>query len=123
MTPFGRDGNFGTDTKGYVAAEGNVSITRTDGTIIAANKLLIIDDENNSKSFEKGVGLGQTISRWYYGSDAVKSLGGVTGKVFKAKELTKRNASNNATTVKVADINAQTEQARIAAETPEVIFE
>lgn len=119
MTPFGRDLKLGTDTKGYVAASGGATITSPDGKVLAAQNILIIDDENNSVSFREGIGLGKTIARWYFGMGAVKSLGTTAGKVFKSKEVTKQNANTNAaaTAQNASNNAASVEQAKIAAET------
>lgn len=118
MTPFGRDLKVGTDTTGYVAASGGVTLTSPDGKTISASNLLIVDSENNSTSFREGIGLGKTISRWYFGMGAIKSLGNVAGKVLKAKEVTKQTESTNAaaTAQNAANNAAATEQATIAAE-------
>lgn len=115
-TPFGKDVTIGTDTKGYVAATGNARLALNGGGSISADKILLIDDQNESASFSKAVGLGQTITRWYFGSGAVKSLGKVAGSVMRSKEVTARNASNNAADVSKTQINADVAKEQIAAD-------
>ena len=119
MNPHGRDFVLGTDTTGYVAASGNARITSPDGSSISGDKLLIVGDENQSKSFKEGSELVKTASRWYFGMGAVKSLGNVAGNALKSKEVTTRALSKNDASVKINDSNnaAAIEKAKL--EVPE----
>ena len=114
-TPFGKDTTLGTDTKGYVAASGNVTVSMNGGSI-SANKILIIDDQNESNSFREAVGLGKNISQWYFGTGAVKSLGKVWGSVARSKEATARLVNTNAADVAKTQIGAEVAKEQIAAE-------
>lgn len=115
-TPFGKDVTLGVDTKGYVAASGGAKLAMDGGASIQADKILIIDDQNESASFSKAVGFGQTVARWYMGASAIKSIGKVAGSVLKSKEVTARNASNNAADVSKTQINADVAKEQIAAD-------
>jgi hypothetical protein len=114
-TPFGKDVTVGTDTKGYVAASGNAEFSINGGSL-KADKILLIDDENQSASFSKAVGLGQTIVRWYTAAGAIKSLGKVGGSVLRSKEATARTVSNNAASVEQAKIAADVSKTQIEAD-------
>jgi len=73
-TPFGKDVDLGSKTEGYIAATGNVSLN-INGSTINADRVLIVDSRDNTKSFDKTVTVAHDVSRWRYVGKYVSSLG------------------------------------------------